>query len=377
MSFNARLIVRAAYQRFSAAVSYAFLRSSLGYSRVKVGVKYALLRTTAEIGEFVKFVGFRNAAGAFDTLFRNFTKAVREEAKATDTAQKALTRSREDIASPTDVIGKQAGKALADQAQTTDTSLRQVSKVQADVASATEVHVKDFTRNIAEVAPTSDVLTKALTFIRGLADTAIGADTAGKRLERQRSEAVGAFDIHIVEQSKVLSEVSSATDTQDKRLERNLADTPSAFDVLSRLVSFQRSYADDALGNDVAGKSVEKQLNEPTSALDELVISRAKVLSDFAYATDDVNGASADDDQVMQFIRTRNDPVNTDDIIVIASSFVRTYSEQAGTSEVAAKSFTKASVEQIAAMDSGFIRNQGYCEIDYFAEDYVGTAQTF
>ena len=100
-------------------------------------------------------------------------------------------------------------------------------------------------------------------------------------------------------------------------------------------------------------------------------------MADSIFATDDVNGAAADDDQVIQFITARSDLARATELILIESLFNRAYSDTASAQDIANILAGKVNADAAVTADSGFVTNQGYVLADYFAEDYVGTTRTF
>jgi hypothetical protein len=154
-----------------------------------------------------------------------------------------------------------------------------------------------------------------------------------------------------------------------------LSDAAATVD--SRIVSLSKSRTDIGLSTDLAEKTFEKPASEAVAASDVRTRSFGKVLQDTAYATDDVNGASADDDQNIQFFKSLSHAAFSTDIISIVSSFSRVYSDAAYASEASVKLFGKSRVDQAVTSDSGFVKSQGYCDLDYFMEDYVGATRTF
>ena len=83
----------------------------------------------------------------------------------------------------------------------------------------------------------------------------------------------------------------------------------------------------------------------------------AKIISDTVSGTDDVNGASAGDDQTMSFFKTIANTANISDSVI--------------------NSPHKIIGNSCAIADSGSHRGQGYCDFTYFNEDYVGFSGTF
>lgn len=80
--------------------------------------------------------------------------------------------------------------------------------------------------------------------------------------------------------------------------------------------------------------------------------------SDGVNATDDIDGAvTPEDDQEISFFKNTTNTVGITDSTALQLGI--------GLSEAP------------AATDSGLIVSQGYCDITYFAEDYVGESRTF
>jgi hypothetical protein len=158
------------------------------------------------------------------------------------------------------------------------------------------------------------------------------------------------------------------------------------------------------------------------------------VISEQLFSTDDLDGeASAEDDQEIQFVKTRSDSsaltdnfsktvtfsrtftetpaVNDDQLFDVTKpltespstsdsfskvvAFSRSFSDGSSASDIDTLNtgknlsdnggiidsqvvqFTKASSDSGVAADSGSLRSQGYCDFTYFAEDYVGASRTF
>lgn len=212
---------------------------------------------------------------------------------------------------------------------------------------------------------------------RRLGDFAAALDSALKGFTKAIVDHAGAVDATAKETSKNRIDAASTTDVATKAFERSRADVASALDSFARVVTFLRNYADNTATTDSLRKNFSKSSSEIVGASDLKIIAQTKALNDSAYATDDINGAAADDNQIMQFLTTKIDIAIASEIIAIASSFIRTYSEQTYSSEVSSKSVTKGRLDQTSTSDSGFLFVQGYSDFSYFNEDYVGITRTF
>lgn len=255
-----------------------------------------------------------------------------------------------------------------------------ITRFVADAVAALEQITLFFSKAPSDNVATTDLQVKS--FSKAREDGVATNDTVIRGTSKSFAEALAGADVATKVAGKNNSEVVSATDISSKALNKNLLDSPSAADLLLKVMSFTRTFEDGSSAGDTAAKTFEKyvasavQLND-TQAIDFQNLDLTKLFEDFVYATDDVNGASADDDQSIQFFKLRSDSAWTEDNIAIVSAFARVYSDEAYTSDVSTKAFASSREEQAVTSESGFVKSQGYCDIDYFMEDYVGATRTF
>lgn len=137
---------------------------------------------------------------------------------------------------------------------------------------------------------------------------------------------------------------------------------------INNTVTFQddsRYFAEDYISEDYVlqtgievnfGKALAESVGVQSSTLIETTYLRS--FSDGFTATDDIDGVvTPEDDQKVQFFKNTTDTV--------------------GITDAAALQLGISLSEAPAATDSGLIVSQGYCDITYFAEDYVGESRTF
>ncbi len=119
-------------------------------------------------------------------------------------------------------------------------------------------------------------------------------------------------------------------------------------------------------------------------------------MTDILSVTDDVDGeASVLDDQEMQFVKQRTDSAIMSDVIEFIISAVRNFQETPSVADALAKATARSQSDNALAgdaaivapgkglqntastSDAGSLRSQGYCDLSYFADDYVGATRTF
>jgi hypothetical protein len=197
----------------------------------------------------------------------------------------------------------------------------------------------------------------AKTFGRGVSDSSTANDIFSKTASKSRTDAATVADIQIRTIGKVAADNARATDLEFFSLTRPINNALAAQDLAAK--TFSRGRADAAQATDIRAKLI------------------GKALFDSAVINDVVNGATAGDNQNFQIIKSPSDTARASDIISIFTTFTRAYSDAARATDLPSKSFGKSRADQAVTSDSGFVKSQGYCSIDYFMEDYVGATRTF
>ena len=93
----------------------------------------------------------------------------------------------------------------------------------------------------------------------------------------------------------------------------------------------------------------------------------AKLLTDSAAAADFMS---------LIVSLAKSDTVTTADQIALDPQKSVT-GDSVTSTDTTAKSALKSLTDSNTTSDSGYLYSQGYCDITYFAEDYVGTSRTF
>lgn len=145
-------------------------------------------------------------------------------------------------------------------------------------------------------------------------------------------------------------ELLRAVDLASKLLTKSRTDVAAATDSAAKSTSKSRSDAAAAL--DAPAKEIAKALASAGVTTDEHLRSFTKGLTELVTATDDLNGASADDDQIIQFFKVTNEAAAAVDVIAIVTQFTRTFGDGANTAEVVGKVITKAFDDLVAATDA-------------------------
>ena len=188
------------------------------------------------------------------------------------------------------------------------------------------------------------------------------------------SDAFSAFETSTKSSGKAISDDSSSADEHSYQLGASRSDAANIGDLFA--YSAGRTFADSAGAADESTLASNKAEGDQVGGLDlqstavgkilsngvllgDLIANFAhlKALTDSVQVTDDINGATADDDQNMAFVK-----VTSDSSTIVDNQL---------------KSLQPVKSDSATALDTGSARLQDYCDFSYFAEDYVGVSFTF
>lgn len=172
------------------------------------------------------------------------------------------------------------------------------------------------------------------------ADTSTLSDSATRAFFKTLADTSAVAEIATLAFTKAPSDTPTAADEALRSVTKALADTPVATDLMARSLS-RPGVADAATVSDIRSTHLNKH------AFDAVNL------------TDDIDGAaSIDDDQEIQFFKSR--------------------SESIGVTDAAVRLFSMAIPnEQASIADTGLLRSQNYfSDIFYLSEDFVGVSRT-
>ena len=198
----------------------------------------------------------------------------------------------------------------------------------------------------------TDSFTKLLTYVRSFADTfgfseaqvfdiakllqdsAVTSDLAAKHVTKPRADTFALNDVAAKLVAKIFADAYGFTDASRYSFTKAASDTVTAPDVLER--SFFKPFAD-------------------TSPLqDAKLFSLAKLLADGVAMND---GFDAGDGAVYTFSK------GVSNVTMV--------------SDATSSHPSKVTSDTVTTADAGSLINQDYCDITYFAEDYVGESRVF
>jgi hypothetical protein len=244
-----------------------------------------------------------------------------------------------DTARASDSAVKTVGKGLTETAQATETLIKSYGKTLSDNSNASDLAAKTVDKVASDSAQASDATTTS--FNKAISDTAYATDDVN---------GVAADDDQVIQVVKVLSEIVVPTET------------------FARTVGYSREFLDSAVSADVAAKTFIKNLTDTVNASDDAQVSNAKLESP-------TDGSSVTDQTVLGIGKVAADSSTASDTSF--REFIKGLTETPTATDSAVIVAGKALTDSTSASDAGTLVSQGYCDITYFAEDYVGTSRTF
>jgi len=407
------------------------IRVFLGNS-LKASVAVKRLLASYAYGIFRLIFSFADSFSASDSPAKTVQKPQQDSLSTSDSAQKAFTKpfsedlgiSETSVITFTKVADDSAGFSEAlnfDVHLVKSESIGVTDDVDGE-ASALDDQTIQFIKVRQEVAFASDTLVRVATYNRTLTDDAASSEDIVLSFNKGASDSALIADVFIFQTGKGLLDQSSTVDQAILDLSKQLQDSSIASDQPALSLA-KAPISDSALSSDDVSLEPNKVLSEQALTFDSIFsITFSKIASDSGSLIDDqtliVSMPKADDvymvDQpaktlqkslsdsasvadlfdsfVIAGLLTNNNGTATETIeFNISKPFSDAFSAQelvaftlnrfiidnGSAEDQQVKSLSKRLVDQSTSSDSGSLRGQGYCDFDYFSEDYVGYSRTF
>lgn len=152
-----------------------------------------------------------------------------------------------------------------------------------------------------------------------------------------------------------IADVDTFTTVDDttRSTSKTLADTATMGDSVLTVLIFIRDFTDTASPTDAKTLLISPAYSDTFTTSETVARSLSKTLTD-SFALNDLSDAAG---PTWSFSDFTNNVVSTSDSTTVAN--------------------TKGLSDSLSSSDSGTLISQGYCDITYFAEDYVGESRTF
>ena len=395
-------------------------------------ISYIKLTLGAALDTTGRFKFIADAAVVLDALSYSFRKLFGDAASPIDTKSLTLAKPLAHVAYATDSLMYAVGKKFADTFGVPDTAARALAKAAFDAYGFSDHSVfslaklvKDgvgmndsfdlgdgsvysFVKSISNVAFANDQLRRdvakslqdsvaaaslaALAVSKApFADATAVADTATLATALRKFDTVAPVDFTARDVAKLLVDVYVVVDALSQAIEKSLSDSVAATD--SATLRTNKPLADYVATTDAAALGVDVALTDSVGFVD-FVVAVLVVIRDFADAVSVADAASFQTDKGTVFellaaadatsllaAKVLADGVGMNDLADIGDGltvdFAQTVANVAFMADNSARLPQLSKADTAAVADSGSLVNQGYCDLTYFAEDYVGAARSF
>jgi hypothetical protein len=245
-------------------------------------------------------------------------------------------------------------KYVVDSAVVEDLSVISFAKAVADSVSMDDSHpILNVNKGLTDSVGVSDDFIATLVFIRNFADTVGLTDAAAFALLKNLADSVSVTDTDVYSLSKLILDGVAMNDSFDATDGAEWA--------------FTKGVSNVVLMSDAQARQVAKAVSDTLTLIDSVIFSVEKPLQDTATATDAESYSLA---------KALTDTATITDLeAFLFEQGAR--SDSISVSDTSTRSPGKGLSESASTADAGYLYSQGYCDLTYFAGDYVGAYRTF
>lgn len=229
-----------------------------------------------------------------------------------------------------------------------------LSKQLADVQALADAVLKTPAKQVADSFSPADAAPRFVA-LKTASDSFSMPDATTRAVAKILADAFAASDQPFKMASKALASQFGLTDSQTVQAQKLIQDSVSFAETVIAVRTFVRQFANTVTPFELVSKAVTKApFTEQLTVADARDVLPLKRIFD-AVAMDD--GTSVGDGSTYFFQKQLNNVVFLNESDAFALS--------------------KPVSDQFGFAESGLISAQGYCDITYFAEDYVGISSSF
>jgi hypothetical protein len=430
------VIVRAggvvATLKLMAETAVAALSAAIHAPVMAIDVQVQLLKAEALTGWFLKYIEAADVATLTDAKVFRLQRALEELADIADEARVTFGKSLADSGALTDSNILTVIKGIADEIGLSDGIVMAIDRHTEDVLYVDDPIGKALSTNRADTfswgeGPDNDEYATNyfledytwsgrphIELIKGLADTAgnftdqidyiqftkglvepLGlSETFSRYITRGLTDALAVTDDmdgvasleddQVMEYRKVVTDLFAVSDSVVVLMAWVRTPTDIAALSDSKVVTFTKGVDDPAALTDAATASVAKVLADATAAADSAAKELQRAVADDAAMTDaTVKSANKN----VEDVGATTDAAYNNMVKVLADStsisetklfsLSRPLSDSGAATDSVGKTVAPGKTDSASLTDAGAVRMQSYCDITYFAEDYVGITFTF
>jgi hypothetical protein len=331
--------------------------------------------TDAQIKAVLK--GITDTCGFSDQVIVAFSKQTEEVLLVSDPIGKALSTGRSDTFywGEGPAIDEYAiDYFLEDYVWSGRPHIEFIKGVSDVAGNFTDSHLKTFTKGVDEPVALSETfvrrlsrsLTEDIRVTDDIDGNAMTDDEQVMELRKAVSDlfAIGDTVFILMSWVRTFDDTAAATDAKTVNFGKAVSDAPAATDAAT--VQVAKVLTDAYAVTDAAAKSTAKSFSDAYAATDAAVKTTNKVISDIGALTDAAYN---------NMTKALADTAGTTDQRTFSLS--RSLADSGAATDSVGKTIAPAKTDSASLTDAGAVRMQSYCDITYFAEDYVGVTFTF
>lgn len=396
-----------------------------------LAVAYVDLAVGASLDTTGRYKFITDAAAVVDSARLTPGKGLFDSVGTQSYERYELAKELNDTVLTLDTLTQAVGKRLADTYGVADAAVHELTKRVFDAAGVTEDSVYELSKRIADGVAMNDLADvgdgSVYSFVKGVTnvvfaneqlargvskrledsvaalslpmllvekapftDAVDSADSSTRAAELGKSDQVGASDTQVLDVTKLVTDAFAVAEFIQAAVDKALADSVAAPD--QHAFTLGKPALDTVGASSAAAYDLSKLFGDSVGTTDsvEVVIVLIRDFLDsfgvtdsrsFAFTKATQDGVVATEALSRDITKALADGVGMSDFAGvgdgIAFVLVRTVANVAFIADNSARESLLAKSELTNVTDSGSIVNQDYCDLTYFAEDYVGVARSF
>lgn len=242
---------------------------------------------------------------------------------------------------------------VPEQLSATDVSFRVIGKTLTDTFGQTDfITAKSSALVKNDSISTPDFIIRTLEFIRAFTDTFGFTDRTSFTFARPLADSFGITEFQSLTPGKVLGDTVGNTDSARTALTKVNFETLALAEYFAK--SFSRPLSNSFGQSDANVKLLSKPITDAFTFTELLTRSLTRTIQDGFAMNDSADLADGITYQTVKYVTN--------------VTFVNDSSSRAWNANKA---------DSISLGSAGFLSSQNYCDLSYFAEDYVGVSRTF
>lgn len=334
-------------------------------------------------GSFVYFAKYfdnftiADGSGAQDGAVFEFFKTLTDDAGIAESAATQFTKALNDIGVFTDAEVFAMAKRLNDTSRVADAYAAGLQKPLSDNATSAEDETFVLTKKVKEDEAVLGDQINTRGIEKPLTDETPASDLYTAQVSKPQSDNASADDAERIDATKALLDrvnvsddvdgEASILDDQELSVFKQVTKVAQVDDQFTRQVGFTRYYTDRYEVSDL-----------PSIGLNRPVLDAAAAgvdLFEHVFTKTNVDNLELTESLVVDLTKLLYDEPSAADQTSLHVS--TPHSDTSAITDVAFRAPTKVLTELTATTDAGSLKSQGYSDLTYFAEDYVGASRTF